>query len=252
MNLILPRTARLAICIGLAGLLAGCNLTNRLAEIGREPPLTQIQNPVQAPAYRPVSMPMPVVQPRKRASNSLWRHGARAFFKDQRASRVGDLVTVLISIKDEATINNKTTRARTNAEDASASSFLGYEATLGRVLPGAIDPTSLVDLNSASSTIGQGTINRDETINLKIAATVTQKLPNGNLVLFGRQEVRVNFEVRQLRIVGVIRPEDIKADNTITYDKIAEARISYGGKGHISDVQQARYGQQFYDIIWPF
>ena len=252
MNLIFPDTARGMICVCLAGLLAGCNLTTRLAEVGREPPLTQIQNPVRTSSYRPVSMPMPAIQPRKRAANSLWRHGGRAFFKDQRAAQVGDLVTVLISIEDKATINNKTTRARTNAEDASASSLLGYEAKLGKIFPDAVDPTSLVDLDSSSSTSGEGSIDRDETIDLKIAAVVTQKLPNGNLVLLGRQEVRVNFEVRQLQIMGVIRSEDIKADNTISYDKIAEARVSYGGKGHISDVQQARYGQQIYDIIWPF
>ncbi len=252
MKFVFSSTTRGTICVVLAGLLAGCSLTNRLAEVGREPPLTQIQNPVQTPAYRPVSMPMPVIQPRKRAANSLWRHGSRAFFKDQRAAQVGDLVTVLISIEDKATISNKTTRARTNAEDASASSLLGYESSLGRLLPDVVDPTSLIDLDSSSSTSGEGTIDRGETIDLKIAAVVTQRLPNGNLVLLGRQEVRVNFEVRQLQIMGVIRPEDIKADNTISYEKIAEARVSYGGKGHISDVQQARYGQQIFDIIWPF
>lgn len=239
-------------CLGLAGLLAGCGMANRLAEVGREPPLTQIQNPTQSPAYRPVSMPMPVTQSRRRAANSLWRHGARAFFKDQRAAQVGDLVTVLISIEDKAIINNKTTRERSAAEDASASSFLGYESKLSHVLPEAVDPSNLVNLDSASSTSGSGTIDRGEKIDLKIAAMVTQRLPNGNLVLLGRQEVRVNFEVRQLQIAGVIRPEDIKADNTISYEKIAEARVSYGGKGHITDVQQARYGQQVFDIIWPF
>lgn len=252
MNFRFSSTTRGLICLGLAGLVAGCGMSTRLAEVGREPPLTQIQNPVQSPAYRPVSMPMPVIQPRERAANSLWRHGGRAFFKDQRAAQVGDIVTVLISIEDKATISNRTTRARTNAEDASASAFLGFEASLGRLLPDAVDPTKLIDLDSSSSTSGQGTIDRGETIELKIAAVITQKLPNGNLVLLGRQEVRVNFEVRQLQIMGVIRPEDVQANNTISYEKIAEARISYGGKGHISDVQQARYGQQVFDIIWPF
>ena len=227
-------------------------MLTRLASVGQEPPLTQIQNPVQAPHYQPVSLPMPKDVARPRAPNSLWRHGARAFFKDQRAVRVGDLVTVMISISDKATLNNTTTQNRTNSNDSSVNALLGYETSLSRVLPETVNPGSLIDIDSTTANTGKGTISRDEEINLTIAAVVTQKLPNGNLVLLGRQEVRVNFESRQLQVAGVIRPEDIKADNTISYEKIAEARISYGGKGHISDLQQPRYGQQIYDIIWPF
>lgn len=233
-------------------LISGCNMLNRLAHVGEEPPMTQIQNPVQAPHYQPVSLPMPMEAKRTRAPNSLWRHGARAFFKDQRAMRVGDLVTVLISIKDEATLDNKTTHNRTNTTDSSVSSFLGYETSLSRVLPETVNPGSLIDIDSATANTGTGSIARKEAIDLKVAAVITQKLPNGNLVVLGRQEVRVNFEVRQLQIAGILRPEDITAENTVSSEKIAEARISYGGKGHISDLQQPRYGQQVYDIIWPF
>jgi len=243
---------RLVVLVAAGLSVSGCNMFNRLAEVGREPPMTQIQNPVHSPRYRPVSLPMPQTATRGRAPNSLWRHGARAFFKDQRAARVGDLLTVMISIADKAKFTNKTTRGRTNTEDASANAFLGYESSLSRVLPETIDPGNLLDLDSKTSNVGEGTIDRDETIELKIAAVITQKLPNGNLVLSGRQEVRVNFEVRQLQVAGVVRPEDIKADNTITYDKIAEARISYGGKGHLSDVQQPRYGTQIIDVLFPF
>ena len=232
--------------------LRGCNMFTRLAEVGHEPRLTQIQNPTHAPQYAPVSMPMPQITQRKRAPNSLWRHGARAFFKDQRAAQIGDLLTVTISISDSAKINNKTTRARTNNEDASANALLGYETSLSRILPETVNAGNLIDLDSKSTNEGEGTINRDETIELKLAAIVTQKLPNGNFVILGRQEVRVNFEVRQLQIAGVVRPEDIAADNTISYEKIAEARISYGGKGHISDVQQPRYGNQILDVVFPF
>ena len=245
-------TSRAAVLAAVAAAVSGCNMLNRLAEVGQEPPMTQIQNPTQAPQYRPVSLPMPEEADRRQAPNSLWRHGARAFFKDQRAARVGDLLTVLIAIDDKAEISNKTSRSRTNNEDASANAFLGYETSLSRVLPETINPGSLIDLDSQSSNVGEGSIDRGETIELKIAAVVTQRLPNGNLVLLGRQEVRVNYEVRQLQVAGVIRPEDIKADNTITYDKMAEARISYGGKGHISDIQQPRYGSQIIDILFPF
>lgn len=245
-------TSRIGVAIAASLLLGGCNMLSRLAEVGHEPRMTQIQNPTHAPHYAPVSMPMPQITKRKRAPNSLWRHGARAFFKDQRAAQIGDLLTVTISISDSAKINNKTTRTRTNTEDASANSLLGYETSLTRVLPETINAGSLIDLDSKTSNEGEGTINRDETVELKLAAVVTQKLPNGNFVILGRQEVRVNFEVRQLQIAGVVRPEDIAADNTISYEKIAEARISYGGKGHITDVQQPRYGSQILDVVFPF
>lgn len=243
---------RIAVLLMAAGVLSGCNALTRLAEVGAEPPLTSIQNPTNSPTYRPITMPMPRTSDRSRAPNSLWRHGARAFFRDQRAARVGDLLTVKISMEDSAKLNNKTTRGRTNNEDASATSVLGFETKLAGFLPNAVNPTNLLDIGSESSNVGEGTINRDEKIDLKIAAVITQRLPNGNLVISGRQEMRVNYEVRQLQVMGVIRPEDINADNTITSDKIAEARISYGGKGHISDVQQPRYGSQIMDIVFPF
>ncbi len=242
-----------ALAFTLLGLsLTGCNALTRLSQIGQEPPLTKIENPASLHGSQPVSMPMPAPVPVDRQANSLWRPGSRAFLKDQRAADVGDILTVIIEIEDKAELSNTTQRTRTAGEDASASSILGYEASLGQILPEAIDPTSLIDLASNSNTQGAGTVDRDEKINLRIAGLVTQVLPNGNLVIAGRQEVRVNFEVRELQIAGMIRPEDITSANTIFYDQIAEARIAYGGRGQITDVQQARYGQQIYDILWPF
>jgi len=182
----------------------------------------------------------------------LWRTGSRAFFKDQRAARVGDILTVTINIKDKATLNNSSKRARDNTENAGADAFLGYEKSLAKLLPEAIDNTKLIELKSKTSNDGNGQIARDEAIQLKIAAVITQVLPNGNLVLQGRQEIRVNFEIRELVIAGVIRPEDINSDNTISSEKVAEARISYGGRGQISDVQQPRVGTQIFDILFPF
>ena len=245
----LLRTAVVAL-LGLA--LAGCNALSRLSEVGSEPQLTAIENPAVLHDNQPVSMPMPPPMAVERQANSLWRPGSRAFLKDQRASQVGDILTVVIDIEDEATISNTSARSRANTEDSALSSFLGFEAHLDKVLPEAVDSNDLVDLESNSSSQGTGSVNRDETINLRVAALVTQVMPNGNLVIAGRQEVRVNYEVRELQVAGMIRPEDITNVNTVSYDQIAEARVSYGGRGHISDVQQPRYGQQIYDIIWPF
>lgn len=246
------RLFRLASLVLMASTLAGCNALTRLSEVGEEPRLTEIQNPVKQPNYQPVSLPMPAMQPVARHENSLWRPGARAFFKDQRAARVGDIMTVDITIQDNADLSNTTTRKRTTKEDASLSSFLGYETDFLNLFPDAIDPTSLVDVDSATDSSGTGTVKRSETISLKVAAVVTQVLPNGNLVISGLQEIRINYEVRELHINGVVRPEDITASNVVSYEKIAEARIAYGGRGHLSDVQQPRYGMQVYDTLFPF
>ncbi len=245
----LTKTATIAV---LALTLGACNALTRLSQVGEASPLTAIQNPAVLHGNQPIAMPMPPPLVVERKPNSLWRPGSRAFLKDQRASEVGDILTVVIEIEDDASISNSTSRSRTAGENSSASSILGYEASLATILPSAFNPTSLIDLDSTSNTNGTGSVNRDETINLRIAALVTQVLPNGNLVIAGRQEIRVNFEVRELQVAGLIRPEDITSTNTINYDQIAEARIVYGGRGQISDVQQPRYGQQIYDIIWPF
>lgn len=233
--------------------LSGCNLLNRLADVGSEPTLSTISNPGAGPnGINVVSLPLPRPQSVERNANSLWRPGSRAFFKDQRATEVGDILTVVIEIDDSASINNTTTRSRNNAEDASAGNFLGLETQLNNIFPDAIDPNNLVDLDSTSLSQGSGAVDRDESINLRVAGLITQVLPNGNYVIAGRQEVRVNYEVRELLVAGIVRPEDITSLNTVSYDQIAEARISYGGRGHLTDVQQPRYGQQVYDILWPF
>ncbi len=244
--------ARTAVIAALTLTLGACNALTRLSEVGQEPTLAAIQNPAVLHGNQPIAMPMPPPMVVDRQPNSLWRPGSRAFLKDQRASEVGDILTVVIDIEDDASITASTSRTRTAGEDSSATSLLGYEGSLAAVLPEAVNPLSLIDLDSNSSSTGAGSVARDETINLRIAALVTQVLPNGNLVIAGRQEVRVNYEIRQLQIAGMIRPEDITSGNTIGYDQVAEARISYGGRGQVSDVQQPRYGQQIYDIIWPF
>lgn len=239
------------VCVLLAAL-PGCNLFTRLSEVGSGPKLSQIEDPQAQPGYIPVSLPMPAPLPAERNPNSLWRHGARAFFEDQRAGQVGDILTVVITIDDSASISNGTDRSRTGSENAGIPNFLGLEGgSIQRVLDTA-DLANLINLSSSSANSGTGSISRDEEIELRIAALITQVLPNGNLVLQGKQEVRVNFELRDLTIQGVIRPEDISARNEITYDKIAEARILYGGRGQISDAQAPRWGQQIYDVVWPW
>jgi flagellar L-ring protein precursor FlgH len=233
--------------------LGGCaNFFERLAAVGEEPPLSPIENPVERPNYQPVSLPMPVHEPEIYPANSLWRQGARSFFKDQRARTIGDVVTVQVTIADEATLRNETRQTRDNTDDLSASHFFGLESKLSDVFPDAVDPSNLVDLDSEMEHGGRGNTARTEEIKLNVAAVVTQVLPNGNLVIQGRQEVRVNFEVRELYVAGVARPVDITPDNQIRHDQIAELRVAYGGRGQITDVQQPRYGAQVLDIILPY
>jgi len=241
-----------AIAVATLALGSGCTMLGDLAQIGEAPPLTRIQNPKAAPNYRKVSMPMPRQLATKREANSLWRPGARAFFKDQRAAKVGDIVTINIDISDSAKFNNTTKRERKGAEGAQAQALAGYETKLKTFLPKGVNPSALINASSTGSSEGTGTIDRDETVKLKVAAVVTQILPNGNLVVHGRQEMRVNYEIRELQVAGVIRRADIQSTNTIDFDKIAEARIAYGGRGHITRAQSPRYGHQLFDIMFPF
>ncbi|HYF86349.1 flagellar basal body L-ring protein FlgH [Azospirillum sp.] len=244
--------ARLTLAAAFAASLSACNSMTRLSEVGSGPQLSQIRDPYAQPGYQPVSLPMPTPMPAERNPNSLWRSGSKAFFKDQRAKQVGDILTVLITINDQAQMNNQSTKSRDNEEAMGLPNLLGLQSQFKNALPSAVDPSKLIDATSTSSSQGKGAITRKEQIELKVAALITQTLPNGNLVIQGRQEVRVNYELRDLNITGVIRPEDITAQNTISYEKIAEARIAYGGRGQLSDVQQPRYGQQIFDIISPF
>ncbi|HYG86963.1 MAG TPA: flagellar basal body L-ring protein FlgH [Azospirillum sp.] len=230
----------------------GLGACSRLANVGREPELSQITNPALNPEARIISMPMPQAIPNDQVPSSLWRTGSRSFFRDPRAKAVGDLLTVIIDISDQAQLQNQTQRQRANEETLGVPNLFGFESRLGAVLPDAVNPSSLVSADSTSSSAGSGTIQRNERIAMRVAAVVTEVLPNGNFVIAGRQEVRVNYELREMRIAGVIRPEDVTNTNTIDYDKIAEARITYGGRGQITDVQQPRYGQQILDIVLPF
>jgi flagellar L-ring protein FlgH len=234
-----------------AAALGGCNAGARLSQLGETPPLTTIQDPHQQPGYRPVSLPMPAPIVGERRPNSLWQAGSRAFFKDQRAAQIGDILTVLIQFDEKAIFNNETQRQRTSADTEAASSLFGLEKSIPKVFSGA-NPASLINTSGTSNHDGKTTMNREEQVNLQVAALVTQVLPNGNLVVQGRQEMRVNFEVRELQLTGVIRPQDISSTNTVNYAKLAEARVSYGGRGQLTDVQQPRYGQQLLDIIAPF
>jgi len=244
------RIALTGTMLTIVGITSGCSGIDRLSQIGEEPKLSSIENPTTQPGYKPVQMPMPKPETVSYNPNSLWRNGSRSFFKDQRAHQIGDLLTVTVNITDQANFANETQRSRTATEDSGITAFLGsslFGQRAQSVLPGRF-----LTADSTSGTDGKGSIVRQETLQTNVAAIVTQVLPNGNLVVEGRQEIRVNYEKRELIVAGIVRPEDIQSDNTIDSSKIAQARIAYGGHGEISDLQQPRYGSQVMDVLLPF
>ncbi len=194
-----------------------------------------------------VQVPMPPPEPprtyHRAEAASLWERGSSGFFSDQRAARVGDILTIDIRIDDRAQMRNASQRER------SGSGSVGFPSLLGL---NNLPTGDIVDLGSGFEASGSGSINRREAIDLKVAALVVQLLPNGNLVVAGRQEVKVNEELRELRVAGIIRPQDIRMDNTIPYERVAEARITYGGRGQLSRQQQRGYGEDVMDIILPY
>jgi len=239
-------TTALVLVLGLAG---GCSAIDRLKNIGEQPKLSAIENPTAQPGYKPVQMPMPTPQPAVYNPNSLWRSGSRAFFKDQRAQQIGDILTVTVNITDTAQFANETQLNRTGNIGSDVTNFFGKTALPITHTP---VPGSLLTADGTTVNDGKGSINRQETLQTRVAAVVTQVLPNGNLVVEGKQEIRVNAEMRELIVAGVVRPEDIQSDNTIDSTKIAQARIAYGGRGQLTDLQQPRYGQQVFDVLLPF
>lgn len=217
------------------------------------------------PALSPVATPEPLTGGGERtmpqpvptayevgAPNSLWRTGSRSFFNDQRATRIGDILTVNIEIDDKAQVSNSSNRTRESSSSAGVTHFFGLERTVGQLFNGGFDPENMIGAEADSEHRGQGAINRQEKIQLTIAAVIVDRLPNGNLVIAGRQEVRINGELRELTVSGIIRPEDVTANNTINHTQIAEARISYGGRGQISAVQRPNWGQRVGDAITPW
>lgn len=239
------------VLLSCASTLSSCYFASRMSEFGSPPKVSNIQNPERDPNFKPVDMPMPEVHLATRQANSLWQAGSRSFFKDQRATKKGDILTVVVSMNDQGTLNNSTTLNRNSDYTIKTTNFFGLEKSPlfggNRVLG-----TQPYSVNNDPQHTGTATVDRGETINLKIAAVITQVLPNGNMVISGRQEVRVNFELREVLITGVVRPQDILSNNTISYDKIAEARIVYGGRGQMTDVQQPPYGQQLMSMFSPF
>lgn len=231
------------------GLLTACG---RADHFGRPPSFTPEAESREKIAMLSPGFPQRAESARRSDVSSLWSGGKSSLLGDRRAMQRGDIMTVVIEIDEEAEISNRSSRARDATETLQIPELLGIPQRVQDDLPQGASLGDAVGLNSSSASSGQGSVRRNEQLTLRIAATVVDVLPNGILSISGSQEVRVNFEMRELSVSGFVRPEDVTRQNEITYDKIASARIAYGGRGQISDVQQPRYGQQALDILLPF
>ena len=240
----LPRLAILC-CTLVLGACSG------LSDVGKTPDFTPLDGTAEERAMRSIPM-QPAAVPTPGASASLWGGSQQFLLGDARARVPGDILTVVIEIDDRAEISNSTSRSRSGSESAQLPSLLGIPQRIAPILPLDIDFANPLETASQSESSGDGQVRRNERLTLRVAATVVDVLANGVLRVHGSQEVRVNNEIRELLVSGFVRPEDISRQNEITYDRIASARISYGGRGLISDVQQPRYGQQIIDRVMPF
>ena len=236
-------------CLAAIALTPACG---RVGEVGRAPALSPLTESPELRAMSSPGLPVSLDVERPVDQASLWTGARGSLLGDRRAETRGDILTVVIEIDDSAEISNSSERSRTGSESMGIPSLFGIPQRLNEKLPEGADMANAVGIDSNSSSSGDGTVRRNEELTLRVAATVTDVLPNGSLAIEGRQEVRVNYELRELLVTGVVRPEDISRQNEITYDKIAAARISYGGRGQITDVQQPRYGQQVIDAVLPF
>lgn len=236
------RLSALLLCVATLG---GC--ATHPGDIGREPRMTPVGSGLSSSRD-----PLPVAAfpaSSRTGYHSLWDDTKADLFRDPRAARVGDILTVKIRIDDKATLDNSSSRKRNSTSGIGGR----YDFELnGQEKSFAGDANGKIGVNADSASRGEGAIDRSEKIDVSIAAIVTEVLPNGNLLISGSQEIRVNFELRILNISGIVRPRDISTNNTIFYEKIAEARVSYGGRGRMSEVQQPAWGQQVYDAVTPF
>ncbi|MDR0809020.1 MAG: flagellar basal body L-ring protein FlgH [Gemmobacter sp.] len=225
---------------------------SRLEAVGKAPGFTAVEGGYQHHAMYATPLPHDLPPATPGDASSLWSANRDSLFGERRAARRGDILTVVIEIDDEAKISNSSGRSRNGSDSMGIPALFGIPQRLNEKLPEGASMKEAVNTRSASSYEGSGSVSRQEKLTLRIAATVVEELPNGVLRIEGQQEVRVNYELRELIVTGYVRPSDISRQNVITYDKIAGARVSYGGRGQITDVQQPRYGQQIADVVLPF
>lgn len=247
-------TLQLLAVVGVLMTSSACTMAqlDELKHVGQPPEMQAPQNPMEKADYQPMSWPQPTPLTGIHTSGSLWQAGSKTFFRDTRARSVGDIMTVIVNIQDKAELDNSTERKRDSSDSLDVPSVYGLQKNIRGLLNEESEADPLLDIGSKTNSKGEGKIGRQEKIDTKVAAVVTQLMANGNMAIYGSQEIRVNSEVRQMTVQGIVRPEDVASDNTVDITQLAEARISYGGKGDLPSIQRPRIGQQVVDILSPF
>jgi len=240
---------RILVVFALLTTAAACG---RMDHMGKPPSFTPTMNNQEHFAMMNKPLPLSSDSSLITEQASLWSGGKSSLLGDRRAMARGDIMTIVIEIDEEAEISNETQRSRKGSESLAMPQLFGVSQRLNEKLPTGASADQLVSIDSTGKSSGDGSVSRSEKLTLRVAATVVDVLPNGILAIEGSQELRVNFEMRELLVSGFVRPADVSRQNEVTYDKIASARVSYGGRGQITDVQQPRYGQQILDAVLPF
>jgi flagellar L-ring protein FlgH len=200
--------------------------------------------------------PLEEIEPPVLESNepgSLWRESNHSMFADRKGRDVGDIVTVIISEKASASKEATTSTKRTSNMSASIPNFFGLENDkIWAKSHNPIDIQNLVNADFANGFDGNGTTTRKEDLSAFLTTQVVGRYPNGQLKIRGGKEVMVNNEVQIIYLTGIVRPVDITSNNTVNSTKILNARISYTGKGAISDKQEPGWAMRMLDYVWPF
>lgn len=233
-------------------LCAATSACDRMDHVGKPPTFSNPLDTREHSAMVSAALPMALQEPSAIKQSSLWSKQRGSLLGDRRAMQRGDILTVVIEIDEGAEISNESERSRAASDSLEIPQLAGIPQRIDENLPEGASMSDLVSIKSKSNSSGDGSVKREEKLTLRVAATIVDVLPNGIFSIAGSQELRVNFEMRELLVSGYVRPTDISRQNEITYDKIASARVSYGGRGQISDVQQPRIGQQILDIVLPF
>jgi len=195
-------------------------------------------------------------QPIIREEGSLWSEARGiSLYPDKRARKIGDIVIIRIVEDPEAKLKANTSTSRSSGVDASQLEFLGYMKALAesnKRLAQNPGTDNLITAALGMNFDGQGSSDRNGHIKAYISATVEMLLPNGNLFIKGKREIRVNHETQYLTLSGIIRPEDIGPDNEISSVYVADARIGYAGTGPVADKQKPGWLGRIVDHVWPF
>lgn len=247
----LPRIARTKVALHLLSFLLLSLMTACVTTQTTAPSPASSAPPVNPMARGPLPPPPPQSAP-ELPTGSLWSNNSGSPFRDIKAARVGDIITITVSEVSNATKTAATTTARTKKYDG-----LFNAAGMSAGSTGTANPVGVVKFGPyegkfGSSFEGSGSTNRTDSMSAYMTATVVDVLPNGNLIIRGSRWTKTNDEMQQTILEGVVRPNDITRNNTVLSQNIADAKIFVVGKGPVAQHQKPGWFLQVVDFLSPF